>query len=136
MRAGNQSLALFRAADAKYEAALIENNLANAYLALGNLTRAGELVNQAHREHDRAGDGRQLPAVLDTEARIRLAGGDVDEAVRLAERAVEAAQAVGNQGDQDSPRGCLNGPTYLPRVAITRRLSRSCAKPYAGDRRV
>jgi tetratricopeptide (TPR) repeat protein len=97
VRAGNQSLALFRAADAKYEAALIENNLANAYLALGNLTRASELVNQAHREHDRAGDGRQLPAVLDTEARIRLAGGDVDEAVRLAERAVDAAQAVGNQ---------------------------------------
>ena len=45
MRAGNQSLALFRAAEAKDEAALIENNLANAYLALGNLTRASELVN-------------------------------------------------------------------------------------------
>ncbi len=44
IRAGNQSLALFRSADAKYESALIENNLANAYLALGNLARASELV--------------------------------------------------------------------------------------------
>lgn len=97
VRAGNQSLALFRAADGKYESALIENNLANAYLALGNLTRATELVAEAHRQHDSAADGRQVPAVLDTEARIRLAGGDIDEAVRLSERAIEAAEAVGNQ---------------------------------------
>jgi tetratricopeptide (TPR) repeat protein len=97
IRAGNQSLALFRAADAKHEAALLENNLANAYLALGNLTRASELIKEAHREHDRSGNDRQLAAVLDTEARIRLARGDFPKALSLAQQALTAAEATGNQ---------------------------------------
>ena len=97
IRAGNQSLALFRAAEATHEAALIENNLANAFLALGNLGRASELVEKAHREHDRSGDDRQLAAVLDTEARILLAKGDLDKARTLAEQAVQAAEATQNQ---------------------------------------
>jgi tetratricopeptide (TPR) repeat protein len=97
IRAGNQSLALFRSAEAKYESALIENNLANSYLALGNLTRASELATQAHREHEFGGDERQLANVLDTEARIQLAGGNVKEAVALSQKAIAAALDVGNQ---------------------------------------
>jgi tetratricopeptide (TPR) repeat protein len=97
IRAGNQSLALFRAADAQHETALLENNLANAYLAVGNLVRATELVAQAHRAHEQSGDDHELGSVLDTEARIRLAGGDVETAMDLAGRAIEAARAADNR---------------------------------------
>lgn len=97
VRAGNQSLALFRAAEAKHESALIENNLANAYLALGNLSRARELVDGARRQHARTGDDRQMPTILDTEARIELAAGNLDAAIKLADDATRAAEAVDNQ---------------------------------------
>jgi tetratricopeptide (TPR) repeat protein len=97
IRAGNQSLALFRAADAQHEVALLENNLANAYLAIGNLDRATELVTQAHRQHEVSGDERELANVLDTEARIRLADGDVQAAMDLAARAIAAAEAIDNR---------------------------------------
>ncbi|MEX2546932.1 MAG: helix-turn-helix transcriptional regulator, partial [Chloroflexota bacterium] len=66
IRAGSKSLALFHAADAKHEVALLENNLANAYLAVGNLTRAAELVAHAHRQHEESKDDRDLASVLDT----------------------------------------------------------------------
>lgn len=97
IRAGNQGLALFRAADAQHEIALVENNLANAYLAVGNLARATELVTAAQLEHERSGDDRELANLLDTQARIRLASGDFEAAIDLAARAIEAAKAVDNR---------------------------------------
>jgi tetratricopeptide (TPR) repeat protein len=121
VRAGNQSLALFRAAEAKHETALIENNLANAYLALGNLTRARELVEKAHREHARTGD-RQMPTILDTEARIELAAGNLETAIALAEQATQAADAVGNQ------KALTDAQLTLARTAV-----RSGKKVLAGE---
>ncbi len=97
IRAGNQSLALFRSADARYVTALIENNLANNYLALGNLSKAAELVDAAHQKQEAMGEAFQIPAILDTEARIHLARGEVDEAVNLSEKAIAVAETVGNQ---------------------------------------
>lgn len=97
VRAGNQSLALFRASQAEHEAAMVANNLANAYLAIGNLSRATELVAEARREHELLRDGRELANVLDTEARIHLADGDTDAAMDLAIQAVAAAQAADNR---------------------------------------
>jgi len=94
---GIESLALFRAADASHEAALLENNLANAYLAVGNLARARELAVDARRQYERINDDRELARVLDTEARISLAGGEVEKAVGLAKRAVAVARAVDNR---------------------------------------
>ncbi|MGZ8821771.1 MAG: tetratricopeptide repeat protein, partial [Aeromicrobium sp.] len=96
VRAGSQSIALYRAFEAKREVALVGNNLANAYLAVGNLKRAAELAAEAHREHEDAHDDHELAGVLDTEARIRLASGDTDGAIALARRAFDAAQATGN----------------------------------------
>jgi tetratricopeptide (TPR) repeat protein len=96
IRVGNQSLVLFRAAEAQQEAALLENNLANAYLAAGDLSRATELVTEAHREHQRRGHDRELGTVIDTEARIELAHGNVEAAAKLATEAIEAARAADN----------------------------------------
>lgn len=97
IRHGNQSLALYRAAEAEQESALIQNNLANAYLELGNLARAKQLAAVALRENEREGTGREMATVLDTQARIQLAGGKVSTAVDLARRAMEAALASENQ---------------------------------------
>ena len=97
VRAGTQSLALYRSAQAEHEMALVANNLANAYLAIGSLSRASELVAEARREHEELGDDRELATLLDTEARIRLASGDFAKAMELATRAVEVANASDNR---------------------------------------
>jgi tetratricopeptide (TPR) repeat protein len=97
VRAGNQSLALFHAYDADHEAALVANNLANAYLAIGDLSRASELVAEARREQERLHGGGELANVLDTEARIQLARGDTESALDLAEQAVQTAQESDNR---------------------------------------
>ena len=96
VKAGNQSLALFHAFAADHEAALVANNLANAYLAIGNLTRASELVAEARRDQEGTRGGTELASVLDTEARIELARGDTQSAMDLAGQAVESAEATDN----------------------------------------
>ena len=100
IRAGTQGLALLRAAGASFESAQIENDLAMAYLAAGNLDRARELSALARQQFERAEDPRYLAAVLDTEAQIALAAGDRDGAVDTARTAVEMARQSGNRAVQ------------------------------------
>jgi tetratricopeptide (TPR) repeat protein len=100
IRAGTQGLALLRAAGSSFESAQIENDLAMAYLAMGNVGRARELAAEARREFEGAGDDRYLSAVLDTEARVALASGNGEQALDLARRAVTLAKQSGNQGVQ------------------------------------
>jgi tetratricopeptide (TPR) repeat protein len=97
LRAGNQSLALYRTSALEHEAALVANNLANVYLAVGNLTKASELADEARREHEGLHADRELATVLDTQARIRLAAGDTDVAIDLAGQAAAAAEATDNR---------------------------------------
>jgi transcriptional regulator with XRE-family HTH domain len=96
IRAGTQGLALLRAAGSSFESAQIENDLALAYLATGNVGRARELAGEARREFENAGDDRYLAAVLDTEAQVALAAGAGGEAITLARRAVDLAKRSGN----------------------------------------
>jgi tetratricopeptide (TPR) repeat protein len=97
IRIGTQAMALYRAAGAIAESATIENDLALAYLAAGNTTRASELANVAQQQAERNGDERLLAAILDTQAQIALATGDRDDALDLARRAREAGRESGNQ---------------------------------------
>jgi transcriptional regulator with XRE-family HTH domain len=96
VRAGTSSLALFRRVDAQREAAMLENDLALSYLAMGNSTRASEMAASARSTLDRLQDDWHLAHVLETHARIALASGEFGEAVEAAMRAVEAAEACGN----------------------------------------
>ena len=117
-----------------------------AYLATGNVARAGELAGEARREFEQAGDERYLSAVLDTEARVALASDDAGEAIKLARRAVALAEESGNQavqlgamltearalranGETDEGREPVRRPPPPWRGrAITRRAcARSCA---------
>ena len=94
IRAGTQAMALYRAAGAIFESARIENDLALAYLATGQLERARDLAADARRQIQEKGDERWLAAVLDTQAQIALEAGDVEEALRL----VAAARATAARG--------------------------------------
>ena len=96
VRTGIESLALFRAADARAEVASIENELALTFLGLGNLE-----VAEAHARAARAGmehdpDRFRLAYLGDTDARIALARGDLERAGREAAAAAELATEVGN----------------------------------------
>ena len=96
IRAGTQGMALYRAAGAIFESARIENDLALAYLATGQVDRARELAADARRQIEEAGDERWMAAVLDTQAQVALAGGDASGAMELAGAAREAADRSGN----------------------------------------
>jgi tetratricopeptide (TPR) repeat protein len=96
IRAGTQGMALYRAAGAIFESARIENDLALAYLATGQVERARELAGDARRQIEETGDDRWLAAVLDTEAQVALAAGDIDAALRLTAEARATAARGGN----------------------------------------
>ena len=97
IRAGLDSLALYRALEARLEAALLENNLAMAYLRVGNLARASEYAAGARQLHEADRDRRSLAHVLETEAQIALAAGDTAGALGLAREALEHATATDDQ---------------------------------------
>jgi len=97
IRTGTQSLALYRSAGAVLEGAGIENDLALAYLASGNVERAAEMAEQARRQIETAGDDRLLAAVLETEAQIAASRGDRVAAQQLADRSAVLARSTGNR---------------------------------------
>ena len=94
VRSATESLALFRAVDARAETASIENELAMTYLGLGNLTAAEDHARQARA--GMIGDSYRLAHVADTDARIALARGDAVRSLGLATDAVALAGSVAN----------------------------------------
>lgn len=97
VRTGYASLTLFTAMQAAAETAALENDLALAFVKLGNLPRASELVASARTGFEALEDARWLAHVEDTEAQIALAGSDLDLAATLAGRAIGGAELTGNQ---------------------------------------
>ena len=97
VRAGYASLTLFSAMHADAETAALENDMALAFLKLGNLSRAHELVASARTRFEALEDARWLAHVTDTEAQIALAGSALGLATSLAEKAIEGAKLTGNQ---------------------------------------
>ena len=97
IRTGTQGMALYRAAGASFESARIENDLALAHLATGNVDRARELSGEARAQIEATGDLRWLAAITDTDAQIALAAGALDEALRLASAAHALADQSGNE---------------------------------------
>src|SRR5689334_13658292 len=75
VRNGTQSLALFRAVEARSETALIENELALTYLELGSIDAAQRHLEAGRTEMAAANDEYRMAHLADTEARIALARG-------------------------------------------------------------
>jgi tetratricopeptide (TPR) repeat protein len=95
IRLGLQALALFQAAESDLDAGLVENQLALAYLAMGNVDRARTTIRRARTTADGA---ERLAAVLtDTEAMIELGAGNLDRALQLADEAIQLAERTENQ---------------------------------------
>lgn len=92
IQAGRESLTLYRAADAMSEAAALENNLALAYLANGNATRASTLAAHARTRHELDGDQRALSRVAETQARIAIVEERFGDALTLAAEARDLAK--------------------------------------------
>ena len=96
IRSGVASLELFRRSEAERESAIMENELALAYLALGNTSRAVEMSGSAHAVIERLGDEWLLSHVLDTEAQIALARGANADAISASEAAIVMAERTQN----------------------------------------
>ncbi len=96
IRSGTECVALFRAVEARAETALIENELALTYLALGSLGEADRHVAAARTEMAAAKDDFRMAHVADTEARIALDRGDLGAAARLAAEALTLAEETNN----------------------------------------
>jgi transcriptional regulator with XRE-family HTH domain len=97
VRTGYASLTLFGAMGAESETAALENDLALAFLKLGNLTRADELVASARMRFEALGDIRWMAHIADTEAQIALAGSSIEQAATLVEQAIQGAESTGNE---------------------------------------
>lgn len=94
---GAQSLAMFRAADAEFEAASIQNELALVYLALGSLETARGHAAEARRTFQRREDRRWLAHVTETEGQIALAAGDASGALARSGEALTLAEATADR---------------------------------------
>src|SRR3989304_2080171 len=77
--------------------ASLENELALAYLAIGNLGRAEELATSAEQEFTRLDDERSLAHVLETRAAIALARNDLQASATLVARGLELARRTSNR---------------------------------------
>jgi tetratricopeptide (TPR) repeat protein len=96
LRSGIASLELYRHAEADRETATLENDLALSYLAVGNISKADDLVRSARRTFERLGDERALAHVIETQARIALAGGSFEEAAHQSTTALTLANRSKN----------------------------------------
>jgi tetratricopeptide (TPR) repeat protein len=95
VRTGLQALALLNAAESSLDVGLVENQLAQTYVALGNVTRARETITRA-----RAGAGsdeRLIASLADTEAAIELVAGNHARALELADEAIALAERTDHQ---------------------------------------
>jgi transcriptional regulator with XRE-family HTH domain len=104
IRAGTEALALFRACEQEVQEAMLENELAMSFLRLGNLARAEELAGEAVSIAERLNHFQSLGHYLDTQATIRLARGDVDEAIRLTDRSIAIEAEFGPPNEQVGAR--------------------------------
>ena len=96
VRSGIASLELFRKVEADRDSANLENDLALSYLALGNTGKASELAASSRSRLESLGDEWLLSHVVDTQARIALAGGAADRASALAQEALALAEHADN----------------------------------------
>lgn len=86
-----------RRADAEFEAASIQNELALAYLALGSLDVACGHAAEARETFRRRDDRRWLAHVTETEGQIALAAGDPSEALARSSEARSLAEATADR---------------------------------------
>lgn len=96
IRQGQDAIALMRHADADAVVQQLENELALAYLANGNRTRAASLAHEARAAAMARGDLHLAAHLADTEAAVALDGGNHMAAIELASEAIDIAEQTKN----------------------------------------
>jgi transcriptional regulator with XRE-family HTH domain len=96
IRAGTESLALYRLADSRRDEASLENNLAMTYLRLNNTERAAQHLARARDLVTEEGDAQLDAHIAETEARLAWARGDADAAEDRIDAVLRAAEAGGS----------------------------------------
>lgn len=96
VRAGQRSLALFSALDARREEVTLENSLALAYLGLGSTGKAASHAQRAQELASRLGAPELETHIADTLAQIAVARRDWPRAIELASDAIARAERDGN----------------------------------------
>jgi transcriptional regulator with XRE-family HTH domain len=124
IRAGIASLALFRATEMEFETAGLENSLALSYLALENTEKAEQLAASSRARFERLGDDRWLAHVLDTQARVALARGAHDDALRLGHEALDRAEQTSNEN------GTIDAQLTIARTEVAMRKIREALESY------
>jgi tetratricopeptide (TPR) repeat protein len=113
IRVGHESLALYRATEARTEEAALEINLALAFMQVGNLDRAAQHLADAHSSADHVHDARLAADVAEADAQLAFRRGDLDLARRRATEAIEA------NGEGGSYLAAVGGHVTLARIART-----------------
>jgi transcriptional regulator with XRE-family HTH domain len=96
IRAGTESLALYRAAETEREEAVLEMNLAITFVELGSVARATSHLKRARMLAERHEDALILAEVAEAEARVAFEAGDEAAAAERAHVALESADAGGS----------------------------------------
>ena len=117
VRTGYAALSLFAAMQADAETAALENDMALAFLKLGNLSRADELVASARPRFEALGDARWLAHIADTEAQIALAGSSLERRRPSPSRRSRARA----DGQSEGAHRCAHDPRPDPEAARRRR---------------
>ncbi len=92
---GQQALSLYDATAAEREVASLHNTMALAHAQLGHLAQARKLAAAALTEAQALHDDRLRAHILDTLARIGLAGDSPADAIARASEALELARSIG-----------------------------------------
>lgn len=114
VRVGQESLDRYRSIDAVHEELAVENNIAITFIELGNTERAAEHLGRARDLADRYGDLHLRSQVMEAEARLALARGDVAATHERAAAALVAAEAGG------SYLAAVGAHRTLARLALSR----------------
>jgi transcriptional regulator with XRE-family HTH domain len=96
IRVGQESLALYRAAEAELEEAALENNMAINFIDLANTARADEHLRRARELAERHSDERLLAEIAEAESRLALLSGDLNRANERARTALAGAESSGS----------------------------------------
>lgn len=126
LRAGQESLTLYRGADAEREEAALEINLALVFMQMGNLARAREHLKRARELTARLEDVRLAADVAEAEAQAAFAEGDEDAAEGLAQ------QALAGGTDGGSYLAAVGANLTMARIA-RRRNDRPKAERFYGE---
>jgi tetratricopeptide (TPR) repeat protein len=104
IRAGLESLTLFRATEFDIQVADLENELSMSFIALGNLARAEELAAHALETAEQLEHHQAVGHTLDTMATIWLVRGDAAQALSFADRSLAIEAEHGPSGEQIGAR--------------------------------